>query len=208
MQAKNISTQHTTLKWPVIEIHPLAVLRRLIGKTQPQMATMLDCSAATIQSIEVRRLKLSEKLAQKISRRTDIHPGWLLKGDPLAPPVDTTGAPYAQETFERNQVIIHPPPVLRVDDWLSEICFQILGILASAHSRKELALCEFKVNEALQGLQNRFGYRDCSKMLGTDLMLRPEMRMRVHQVFTPVPKAESNDRRKRRSSSVAKKCAE
>ena len=191
-----------------MERHPLAVLRRLLCKTQPEMAALLGCAVVTVQFIEANRLKLSEKLAQTISRKTAISPAWLLKGDPLAAPLDTAGAPYTRETFESNQVIIHPPPVLGIDDWLSGVCSQILGISASAHSRKELPLCKFKINEALQALQNRFGYRDCAKMLGSDLMLRPEMRMRVHQVFTPVPTSESQVRPKRRTSSIAKKRAE
>lgn len=184
------------------------MLRRVIGKTQPQMAKMLGCSAATIQSIEVGRLKMSERLAQRISRKTDINPAWLLQGDPLAPPMDTTGAPYTQESFELNQPINHPLPVIGVSDWLSGIWRQVLGILASAHKRRELPLCEYKLRESLRALEKRFGYQDCSKMVSPDLIMIPEIRMGLHQVFTPIPTSESNDGRERRRSSVAKKKAE
>ena len=193
---------------PFTERHPLAVLRRVIGKTQPAMAKMLGCSAATIQSIEVGRLKMSESLAQKISRKTDISPAWLLQGDSVAPPVDTTGAPYTQESFELNQPILHPLPVIGVSDWLSGIWRQVLGILASAHKRGELPLCEYKLKESLRALEKRFGYRDCSKMVAPDLIMIPEIRMGLHQVFTPVETSESNEPRKMRKSCVAKKRAE
>jgi len=190
---------------PFTERHPLAVLRRVIGKTQPQMAEMLGCSAATIQSIEVGRLRMSERLAQKISLKTDISPGWLLQGDSVAPPVDTTGAPYTQESFEMNQPIMHPLPVIGVSDWLSGIWRQVLGILASAHKRGELPLCEYKLRESLRALEQRFGYHDCSKMVAPDLIMIPEIRMGLHQVFTPIQTSESNERPKRQS--VAKKGA-
>ena len=43
--------------------HTLAVLRTVIGITQKEMAEILECSTATVQAIELGKLKMSMKLA-------------------------------------------------------------------------------------------------------------------------------------------------
>jgi len=88
--------------------HPLAVLRQIIGYGQKEMAELAECSAATIQSIELGRLKLSEKLGVLISGKTGIKLSWLLEGDPDKPPIgdyfDEQGVnkPYTKELFENR----------------------------------------------------------------------------------------------------------
>jgi hypothetical protein len=59
--------------------HVLAVLREYLGATQGQFAIWCGCSAFTIQSIEVGRLALSKKLAERISLVTGVPAEWLLK---------------------------------------------------------------------------------------------------------------------------------
>ena len=59
--------------------HVLASLREYLGATQGQFAIWCGCSAFTIQSIEVGRLALSKKLAERISLVTGVPAEWLLK---------------------------------------------------------------------------------------------------------------------------------
>jgi hypothetical protein len=59
--------------------HVLASLREYLGATQGQFAIWCGCSAFTIQSIEVGRLVLSKKLAERISLVTGVSAEWLLK---------------------------------------------------------------------------------------------------------------------------------
>ncbi len=133
--------------------HPLGVLRRIIGKTQQEFARLLgDYSHHTIEAIERGALQLSEGLAQQISEKTGINLGWLLRGDPKAPPLDTHERPYTKETFERIRfrglVIDHPPPG---DP-------RLLGIMASAGQKGTVDLCDYRLTEALDVLERRFGH--------------------------------------------------
>ena len=119
--------------------HPLGVLRNIIGKTQQEFALFLgDYSHHTIEAIERGALELSERLAQEISKKTNINVGWLLRGDPQAPPVDTRSRRYTRKTFELAQVLDHPPPgdgmtLQELLHWAADKhCRRVLGILASA----------------------------------------------------------------------------
>ena len=78
--------------------HPVAVLRNLIGLGQKDLADLSACSPRTIQAVELLKLPLSTKLAQKISEATGVSLEWLLDGNCEAPPqkaaLFTPGRPY------------------------------------------------------------------------------------------------------------------
>ena len=145
--------------------HPLGVLRNIIGKTQQEFALLLGgYSHHTIEAIERRALELSEQLAQEISKKTNINVGWLLRGDPQAPPVDTQNRRYTKETFELAQVLDHPPPgggALTLQELLRwaahKHCRRVLGIMASAVEKGTVGLCDYRLTEALDNLEKRFG---------------------------------------------------
>jgi transcriptional regulator with XRE-family HTH domain len=66
--------------------HPLAILRTMIGLNQTEMADLCGCSSQSIQSVELLRMRLSGKLATKISKATGISLEWLMDGNCEAPP--------------------------------------------------------------------------------------------------------------------------
>lgn len=66
--------------------HPLAVLRTTIGLTQKELGALVGRAARTIQSIELRKLPLSEGLALRLAHETGIDAAWLMEGDPATPP--------------------------------------------------------------------------------------------------------------------------
>ena len=66
--------------------HPLAVLRTTIGLTQKEIGALVNRAARTIQSIELRKLPLTEELALRIAEATGVDEGWLFEGNPLIPP--------------------------------------------------------------------------------------------------------------------------
>jgi hypothetical protein len=67
------------------------------------MALIAGCSRHTVESVEQGRLRLSARLATKISEATGIDYNWLLAGDPTLPMVARDGAPYRQKDFELAQ---------------------------------------------------------------------------------------------------------
>ncbi len=148
--------------------HPLGVLRRIIGKTQQEFARFLgNYSHHTIEAIERGVLQLSEGLAQQISEETGINAGWLLRGDPKAPPFDTHERPYTKETFERTQiragVLMHPCPIdcwtlQELRRWGDKHYERLMGIMASAVQQGTIDLCDYRLTEALDVLERRFGH--------------------------------------------------
>ena len=67
-------------------LHPLAVLRTTIGITQKQMGDFVNRAARTIQSIELRKMPLTDELALRIAEATGVDEAWLAEGNPNIPP--------------------------------------------------------------------------------------------------------------------------
>lgn len=67
-------------------LHPLAVLRTTIGLTQKQMGDFVNRAARTIQSIELRKMPLTDELALRIAEVTGVDEAWLAEGNPNIPP--------------------------------------------------------------------------------------------------------------------------
>jgi DNA-binding XRE family transcriptional regulator len=80
--------------------HSLAQLRVALGNlTQKEMGELAGVKRVTIQAIELGKLKLSPRLAHKISRATGANYGWLMDGDPSKPPINHAGRPYTEKDF-------------------------------------------------------------------------------------------------------------
>ncbi|MHB8522921.1 MAG: helix-turn-helix domain-containing protein [Limisphaerales bacterium] len=94
---------------PSPQRHTLAVLRTLIGFTQKEMAAILECSTATVQAVELGKLKLSMDLAQRVHFQTGVSTEWLLAADVSQPPVSSQGKPYTQALFEEMQAELVSP---------------------------------------------------------------------------------------------------
>jgi len=143
----------------------LAVLRRIIGIGQKEMADLVGCSFPTIQAIEYRKLELSERLGEQISIQTGIDVKWLLDGDTSKPPIDTYfGVAFTRQTFEETRAAKRQAPDsslayprLSVD--LSLVCFiqRTCAILAKASKNGKERLCEYKMESFLDDLEKEFG---------------------------------------------------
>lgn len=83
--------------------HPVAVLRKIIGLGQKELANLCGCSPRTIQAVELKQLALSEDLATRIEATTGANVAWLLAGDPSAPPLDSLNMGYEKAAFEEIQ---------------------------------------------------------------------------------------------------------
>ncbi len=87
--------------------HTVAVLRKIAGLSQGELAAMVGRSKRTIQAIEIGRLKLSEDLAVKIAHETGVTVQWLLEGDYNTPPrVAFSDSPFSRKIFEDTQAAI------------------------------------------------------------------------------------------------------
>jgi DNA-binding XRE family transcriptional regulator len=71
--------------------------------TQKELATYAGTSTWTIQAIELEKLKLSQRLAFKISGAMGVDYGWLLENDLSRPPVNQDQKPYSEADLIRAQ---------------------------------------------------------------------------------------------------------
>ena len=87
--------------------HTLAILRRIIGYTQQELALLVGRSPRTVQAIEIGRLALSEDLAVEISHATGVSVRWLLEGN-IAVPAATamSDMPFSKKIFEETRASI------------------------------------------------------------------------------------------------------
>jgi len=141
--------------------HTLAVLRLLVGLTQKEMADVLDCSAPTIQAVELGRLKLSEKLAGLASHKTGINLAWLLEDDVTKPPIDIKGKPYTKKTFEEFQAIAgfrkDPLHASELASFLRDkLNRRLSALLLRAYINDETDLCGYKLSKAFDELEKQF----------------------------------------------------
>jgi transcriptional regulator with XRE-family HTH domain len=97
--------------------HPVAVLRTTLGLTQTELGELTGRAARTIQSVELGTLPLSGDLALSIAEATGIDAGWLLEGDPDAPPrkgltarhAAPSPGPYTRDDYETHRALMESP---------------------------------------------------------------------------------------------------
>src|SRR5688572_11713846 len=142
--------------------HTLAVLRQILGLGQKEMAALIGCSRPTIQAIELGKLKLSDKLGDRIREQTHISLLWLMKNDVHEPPISTHEKPYTKAIFEEVQSRLRNPTP-RVDDlsdaanYFGAVVSQIAATLVSAYEQNKLALCQYRLMTYNQHLFDDFG---------------------------------------------------
>jgi len=142
--------------------HTLAVLRTMIGKTQKEMAAMLECSTPTIQAVELGRLNLSEKLAILISQRTGINLTWLLTNDVAQPPIDGEEAAYTKATFEKFRAQSGFKQDSRGGALAVHFCFlanlvRLKALLLRTLTDDQMPLCAYKLKQAFDEWETEFG---------------------------------------------------
>ena len=68
--------------------HVVAWVRETLGLKQSELASLIGISTNTLQSIELGRLPLSERIAYRLNEQTGIRAKWLLDNELGAPPPD------------------------------------------------------------------------------------------------------------------------
>jgi transcriptional regulator with XRE-family HTH domain len=137
----------------------------MLGLGQKEMAELAGCSKATVQSVELGKLKLSDDLAARIAAATGISLGWLLKGNLKAPPTDRFDAPYSKAVFEDYRARRYAEkefPAIQVEavKWFLEqrLC-EMAGLLYSACKRRQAPLFAYRVSTFIEALEKEFGGR-------------------------------------------------
>lgn len=138
--------------------HTLAILRTTIGLTQKEMAKLTECSAATIQAIELGKLKLSDRIISLLLPKTGISGAWLDANDITQPPLATGGKPYSKLIFEQHQAAMFSPPKTSdaawadlFDSWcLFAQSVEILSCLqAEAFKQRNAGMVGYKIAMAM-----------------------------------------------------------
>jgi transcriptional regulator with XRE-family HTH domain len=148
--------------------HPIAVLRTIIKISQPDFSRLAGIAESTLAKIESLRLPLSKENAIKISAQTGVSMGWLMEGDPLAPPrADEFRFPaegkepveFTRNLFEqcRAQIEFGDSPKIAVRAQLPLI--ELTAMAASARTLAQQRMFSYKVKKAFEGLAKEFPIR-------------------------------------------------
>jgi transcriptional regulator with XRE-family HTH domain len=140
--------------------HPIAVVRKITGLGQKELAHLVNCSVAEVQAIELRKRNLSKKLADAIWLETGVSPEWLLSGNPKAPPFTLDGKPYGIEKWKarqrrRNRKI--PPKPSYVRFVAGHFIANILSLLVESYRKGELIRCMYLMSEGWEQLDKKYG---------------------------------------------------
>ena len=164
----------------------VAALRKFLGLKQISFANLVNRSEATIQSVELGRLTLSESLAEEISKQTGVSVKWLMDGDPNAR-IETrwsTKRPfakhqinefvdaamsglnhdvYSKELFEAVQARLksnlsdQPWGTSMIRSQVAEFVLRYHACLLSAISHDRYDLFAYKAEKALSDIAKEFG---------------------------------------------------
>ena len=139
--------------------HPLAILRRIIGLTQSDLAELVGRRPPTIQAVESRKLQLSRGLAEKITYATRVSFDWLMAGDPDAPAVSMDGEPYTRAHFVQAQARKHYYEHVHLDlqmhDELTAMV-RICEILRCANAKNRYHIAKYLLRELMDELAKQF----------------------------------------------------
>jgi transcriptional regulator with XRE-family HTH domain len=141
----------------------LAVLRSIAGITQRQLAELVDCAPITIQSIELGKLALSQRMAQRISLQTGVSQAWLLANDYKAAPTTARDPllPYRKRDYDRTRADITDPRTDPMDLMVADGVWKaaahtLAGGLLSAYRKDQMVFFYYRLRELLEDIQAEF----------------------------------------------------
>ncbi len=141
--------------------HTVAVLRQVTGLGQKELAELVGCSTATIQSIELGRLALSRSLGERIALETGVDLGWLLANNTHKPILDSNGHPYSRETYYNARALAEAGNFLMKDGPLIGEAFvaipDLLAVVFSmyleATAQDKFRLFHFRLRQSVRDLE-------------------------------------------------------
>jgi len=144
--------------------HPVAVVRKIIGLSQPEFSRLAGIAESTLAKIESLRLPLSKQNAIRIADETGVSMRWLLKGNPQdPPPADefrfTTGGKspqFDQSVFERRRAQIEAGTSsnIQIVPYNSDIELKAMSVTAGRRDRQYMF--NHKLRAAVDDLAKEF----------------------------------------------------
>src|SRR6267378_2163266 len=118
--------------------NPIKVLRKICGITQEGMAQIIGCARLTVHNLEVEKLILSQRMAEKIAVHTGINDEWLLDPKRQLPPTCERDPrrPYSKDVFDMRRAEVlaarsKPLDVRAIQNLLA------VGVRGLAHTRAQ-----------------------------------------------------------------------
>ena len=145
------------------EKHNVARLRVLLGEKQEAFARLIGCSVHTLQSVETRRLKLSEELARRIAAATDIDLNWLQQDNLTTEPcVANSTFRYTRSAFDNAQAhrrLGTPDSIANIaPDYMLASYGQLRAIISDAAKRGEGGVVIWKLARFIDELRQDYGH--------------------------------------------------
>jgi transcriptional regulator with XRE-family HTH domain len=141
----------------------LAVLRAIAGLTQGELAELVRTSRPTIQAVELGKLPLSRRLAERISLHTGASMVWLLDNKYKVKPTCERDVlmPYNKEVFEWTRAEIEDPRTDTADllvqfNTLGSIYRRLAAMLLQAYRANKLIYFQHKLRCFLDDLEAEF----------------------------------------------------
>jgi transcriptional regulator with XRE-family HTH domain len=129
----------------------VSALRAAIGLSARSFARLIGRSFHTIQSLESGRLRLSPKLATRISSEIGVSTQWLLHGPPESPPVTDSGQIVTYDTYASRS-----SELFSLDYYDAKISTRLEKIMKNAANRNEFRLVIYRIDQFLKKLEEEF----------------------------------------------------
>ena len=141
----------------------LAIVRSVAEITQKDLAQMIDCAPVTVQSIELAKLRLSQKLAKRIELQTGVSLEWLLHNDYTVPPTCRMepGQPYTKRIYQMTRAEItdprtDPADLIIAQGVLDSATHQLTAGFLTAYRRNQTVFFYYKLREILDDFGAEF----------------------------------------------------
>jgi plasmid maintenance system antidote protein VapI len=147
--------------------NPVRITRRICGVTQAELADLLRCARLTVHTLEAGRLKLSQKMAERISLHTGVSKHWLLNPKRKLSPVCERDSqrPFTLEVFKMTRAEfvdprIEPLDVVSIKAFVAAVYRRLCDTAWQAYRADKVIYFYFAVREFLEALE----WKDSGKL--------------------------------------------
>jgi len=128
-----------------------------------ELADVLGCSRMSLQQIELGRLQLSHRMAERIALHTGVSMSWLLAHQYKVPPVCRRDPeePYTREVYRQTRAEVSQPRVdpldLRFQENILAIAYHRLNaVLEEAYRADKTIYFNYQLKEFLEELDRQW----------------------------------------------------